>query len=261
MLRQTAIARRRQRARLLLVAVATSLCGTAAAFAQQPASPAGPVVRLTSPPTPPGSDTFVTVMLTNVPGTQVQVLKTEIEFQAHHLVYVTSRAGFSADLAGATVDVTVLPAEESAAATPPATSTSATRARPTTRIAITVTGKKPIPNGPLAELRFRLGPAFRDTAEHAARARAGDAPGEPAGATTTPPRTPGASSSPVPKVDDAAAPAAPRVVIIKIAHRSQAVSPEGVNVERLVAEPGEVRVTTERKGRVPMVFACFFYMH
>jgi hypothetical protein len=202
-------------------------------------------------------------MLTNVPGTQVQVLKTEIEFQAHHLVYVTSRAGFSADLAEATVDVTVLPSEESAAATPPATSTSAsaTRARPTTRIAIAVTGKKPIPNGPLAELRFRLGPAFRDTAEHAARARAGDAPGDPAGATTTPPRTPGASSSPAPKVDDAAAPAAPRVVIIKIAHRSQAVSPEGLNVERLIAEPGEVRVTTERKGRVPMVFACFFYMH
>lgn len=225
-------------------------------------------VRLASPQTPPGGETFVTVMLTNIPGEQVQTLETEIEYQTNHLTYVTARPGFAADIAGATVEATVIPVEGTVSPAP------GIPPRARTRIAVTVTGKKPIPNGPVAELRFRTGPAFKASpegvvdADHvppAAKPGATPAPkpGEPPppkpGATPTPPGKPGATADAPAKAGEAA-PQAPRIVIVKIDHRSEALTPQGVDVP-LVAEAGAVRVTTEKKGAVPIVFACFFYMH
>ncbi|MFN2445474.1 MAG: hypothetical protein ABR606_07815 [Vicinamibacterales bacterium] len=237
--------------------------GAGVAAAQEPVTPV-PRVRLASPQTPPGGETFVTVMLTNVPGEAIQVLKTEIEFQANHLTYVTARPGFADDLAGATVEVTLQPVEATApplvaGAPPPKPGASPVPpARPRTRIALTVTGKKTIPNGPVAELRFRLGPAFKATPQGVTDVDHVPPTVTP-GAPPIPPPKPDAAA-PAPTKGDAAAAPAQRIVIVRLAHRSEALAPQGANVP-LVAEAGEVRVTTERKGPVPIVFACFFYMH
>ena len=73
------------------------LAGPDAVIARQEAE--GPAVRLAAPQTVPGGETFVTIMLDNVPSQQVQSIKSEIEFHTSQLTYVTSRLAFAGDLA------------------------------------------------------------------------------------------------------------------------------------------------------------------
>jgi hypothetical protein len=242
---------------LLAGAVAGGLLLPGVASAQESSVP---TVRLASPQTPPGGETFVTVMLNNVPTEKIQTLKTEIEYQANHLIYVAARPGFAADLAGATVEVTTRQVEPEEpplpTAIPPPGPPPSGPPRPRTRIAITITGKKPIPNGPIAELRFKVGPAF--TVTHEGVTETGDPTAKPGAPAPSPKSAPPPATPPPPATE--LTPPTPRTVIIRVAHRSQGAAPEGADVP-LIAEAGEVRVTTERKGRVPVVFACFFYMH
>ncbi len=188
------------------------LClGVLPAFAQEPEQEPGPTVLLASPQAPPGGETFVTMVLENLPGQRLTVLKSEVEFHSNQLTYIAARKGFAAELVDADLDISVQPVPEMLpgnAAAPPEARSRGARSRAT----ISVTSRKPIPNGPVVEMRFQVAKGLEGT-------------------------------------------------VVKIEQRTEAFAPDGAKVEHLIAGPGEVLITSRAKDAVPMVFACFFYMH
>jgi hypothetical protein len=141
--------------RLLPLLAAVALLGTERALAAaQEAQAAGPTVRLTAPQTPPGEETFVTVMLQKAP-TNLQALEIEIQFDPKQLTYVTSRKAISADLARAEMTVNVEGAGERAG-TPGAPPKAEDGPAGPARIVLTIKGTRPIPDGPVAEMRFQV---------------------------------------------------------------------------------------------------------
>lgn len=230
---------------LLVALLSLPVVGPVAAHAQESGAT---TVSLASPQTPPEGETFITVMLANIPDQQVRVLKTQIEFHDRELIYITARTSFAADVAGAKLDVMTQNAKQ--AETSPGESLSGSVLREgKSRVLLTITARKPLPNGPLVELRFRVAPEFDEQTAKPAPAGA---------ATTTPAPQP---TAPTEAATPPEAEAVPQVVLIKVDHQSAAWSPDGAKLEKLVAEPGEIRVTSAKKDRVPIVFGCFFYMH
>jgi hypothetical protein len=101
-----------------------------------------PTVRLVSPHTQAGGETFVNIMLDAVADQPVQVVKSEVDYQTGELTYVVARLGFAAETARAKLDVREVRPPD--AQLPPGKS----------RLVITVTGDRPLPTGPLVEIRF-----------------------------------------------------------------------------------------------------------
>jgi hypothetical protein len=173
-------------------------------------------VRLASPYIPPEeSEAFVTIMLDNIPAQQVQVIKSEIEYHTNQLTYVTGRLGFSGELASAKLEIVPQGVAGAGAGTGAATAAPQSAPLPPgrARLLVSVTGTKPIPNGPVVELRFEV-------------AR-------------------GLTSNP------------------KVEHRAEAFTPADAKVQDLVVRGVDVRITEDEtdKDRVPMIMACYFYMH
>ena len=80
------------------------------------------------------------------------------------------------------------------------------------RLSVLVTGTKPIPNGALVEMRFRVSKDLKD-------------------------------------------------FMAKVQQRSEAFAPDKSKVETLITTAGEVLISDQPKGAVPIIFGCFFYMH
>jgi hypothetical protein len=232
--------------RALAVASLGAICLTPGPTHAQ--EPEAPTVTLASPQTPPEGETFITIMLTNVPGQPVRVLKTQVEFHDRELIYITARTSFAADVAGGQLDVATQNPAQAAAAPDKAIAPTPLRDGKS-RVILTITGRKPLANGPIAEMRFRVAPELGEGAP-----QAGVRPSAPAAPPSAPPETP----------EDPAlveTEAEPQVLVVKVDHLSAAWGPDGSRIAGLVSEPGEIRVTTANKDKVPIVFGCFFYMH
>jgi hypothetical protein len=194
----------------LIAAVGVAFPGDVRAEAQFAGEGTGPAVRLTAPQTAPGEETFVTVMLQKAPST-LQTLEVEIQFDPRQLTYIASRKAIAADLARAELEVKTEGVAErgSAGGQPPV---EAPASKGPSRILLTIKGSRPIPDGPVAELRFRVAHGTEG-------------------------------------------------VNIKVDQRVKALAADGSAIDAIVAEAGEIRVTSEEKPKAPVVFACFFYMH
>jgi hypothetical protein len=112
-----------------------------------------PAVRLAAPQTAPGGETFVTMMLDNLPTQRVQSIRSEVEFHTGQLTYVAARLAFAGDLAEAALDIVPQKVAEEPG-------TTERKLGDRMRLVITVTGKKVIPNGPVLEMRFKVAPGL-----------------------------------------------------------------------------------------------------
>ena len=112
-------------------------------------------VSLVSPQVRPGNDAYVNVMLGNASSSSVRVheLLERIEFPKDKLSFLEAHLGIAGDMAGAELKVEVQ--DKRAGQSPGADGADADAARFAV-ISLAVTGKRPIPDGPVVELVFRV---------------------------------------------------------------------------------------------------------
>ena len=105
-------------------------------------------IGLTAQQVRPGSPAYFTVMLTNNPAADVSELREWIEFPKDKISYVSARLSIAGDLAEAELKVEVQDKADAPAADKGNVGV----------LAVSIIGKKPIPDGPVAEITFQIPP-------------------------------------------------------------------------------------------------------
>jgi len=111
-------------------------------------------VMLTAQQVMPGNQAYVTVMLTNNPAVDVSQIQERVEFPKDKLTYVSSRLSIAGDLAEAELKAEI--EEKSDKTEGKADAEKGAGAGNISVLVINIKGKRPIPDGPVAEITFKV---------------------------------------------------------------------------------------------------------
>lgn len=106
-----------------------------------------PSVSLTTPPAAPGNPAYVIIMLHNGGGLDIQEISEAIDFPKEKLAFVSARTGIAADMGGAELKMEIQDK-------PAGTGDSSAGAMATLQISLTA--KRPMPDGPLVEINLKI---------------------------------------------------------------------------------------------------------